>query len=59
MVDTIAVAVTLRDKMQPVGNAGGSVLGVVGDKQQLSFTLAYQHVNKAADQLAVKGIQPL
>ncbi|MNF17917.1 hypothetical protein D3C80_2217030 [compost metagenome] len=55
----IAVTVTVGQKAQAVSNALWRVFRMVGNKQQLGGTLADQHVDKAAHQLAIERIQAL
>lgn len=55
----VAVLLAVRDKFQPMGDAGRGIFSMVGHKQQLGFTFANQDIHKAADQLTVERIQPL
>lgn len=47
------------DKAQAMCNAGGRIFRVMRNKQQLSPSLANQHIDKAPHELAVNRVEPL
>lgn len=57
--ELISVTVSTGDERQAMGNTVRGIFRMVRDKQQLCGPFANQHVDKAAHQLAVEGVQPL
>ena len=55
----IAVTLAFRYKLQSMGNAAWGVFRVMGDKQQLRFSLANQYIDKAANELTIQRVQAL